>query len=443
MNKNEPLILKGGASHLQNREMELLIGNLTDVGVYRNIERGTKVTKRDKNFDRNQFFWKDVLMNKVYECQYVKLSNFCLTEWIPQSPGLYHTKDAFYQRKAAMDFVNNFGKIIKGTPNSKRTQIELNPNGKLKMVEGGIGNVRLKAQKIFNTKEEYYILGATSSGVCHEGLPVVVPLDLYREYVEVIKDKGGVRCNITGQVRIIDTDNLPIKYDRQIMKYCVLVEEIEMIRACFFNEIFTSIAISYSDKLKFIDGNPMWSFVSFTPDKLEKELSSSVNWLYDYAQRHTHCLSPIILGDFDEHKEHFDNVKLPIKDLAQGKWDWAVLKEFGKFLKIEINNNIMGDHFSNITNTTIINKSKVIGSFNKVKDQFDEDTASVLATIASIVEESKDKNAGELFDAFNEELEKEEPKKSLLQTFWNGLTTALPVLTMTAGVIEKITKIIG
>ena len=106
---------------------------------------------------------------------------------------------------------------------------------------------------------------------------------------------------------------------------------------------------------------------------------------------------------------------------------------------------IMGDNFefNNAQNFTFVNKSNVENSFNKLKDQFDEETASVIRQIAEIVEKSKKSEAVELFEAFNEEVNRPEPKKTLLKTFWSELSTILPVLSTTASIAEKVIKLIN
>jgi hypothetical protein len=106
---------------------------------------------------------------------------------------------------------------------------------------------------------------------------------------------------------------------------------------------------------------------------------------------------------------------------------------------------IMGDkfEFNNAKNFTFINKSSVVNSFNKVKEQFDEETANAIKQMAEIVEKSENADAVELFDAFNKEVNKPEPKKSLLKSFWNGLSTVLPILAHTASIAGNIIKIIG
>ena len=92
--------------------------------------------------------------------------------------------------------------------------------------------------------------------------------------------------------------------------------------------------------------------------------------------------------------------------------------------------------------TVILGSNNVLSSFNKVKMQFDEETANVIQQIAEIVEISKNAEAVELFEAFNEEISKPEPKKTLLKTFWNNLSSLLPDLSITVSIVEKVMKII-
>jgi len=108
--------------------------------------------------------------------------------------------------------------------------------------------------------------------------------------------------------------------------------------------------------------------------------------------------------------------------------------------KIEI---IMGDKFENIHSSTITNRSILIDSFNKIKSEFDEETANALIKISEIITASKNQEAVELFDTFNEELKKKEPKKTVLRTIWNGIKNLVPVLSSMADIGEKIAKIIG
>ena len=99
--------------------------------------------------------------------------------------------------------------------------------------------------------------------------------------------------------------------------------------------------------------------------------------------------------------------------------------------------------FTNARNITFVNKSNVVNSFNKVKEQFDEETANVIRQIAEIVEKSENAEAAEYFEAFNEEINKPEPKKSRLKSFWNSLSSVLPVLSSTFSIVTNVMKIIS
>ena len=101
----------------------------------------------------------------------------------------------------------------------------------------------------------------------------------------------------------------------------------------------------------------------------------------------------------------------------------------------------MGDVFKNIQNATIINKSVVENSFNKIKEGYGEDVAKALLQIAEFIEGSGNKEAGGLFDSFNEELNKPESKKPVLKSIWAGIEKALPAITALSEAIAKLAPI--
>jgi hypothetical protein len=97
--------------------------------------------------------------------------------------------------------------------------------------------------------------------------------------------------------------------------------------------------------------------------------------------------------------------------------------------------------FKHIRNATIINKSVVENSFNKIKEGYGEDVAKALLQIARFIEKSKNKEAGELFDSFNEEINKQEPKKPMLKLIWEGIEKALPTITTLSEAVAKLAPI--
>lgn len=116
------------------------------------------------------------------------------------------------------------------------------------------------------------------------------------------------------------------------------------------------------------------------------------------------------------------------------------MKIINKRVSIEV---IMGDKFEKIKNAKIINKSIVENSFNKIKEGDGEDVANALVQIAEFIERSGNEEAGELFDNFNDEINKLEPKKSVLKSLWGGIEKALPPITTLSVEIIKLKTLFG
>jgi hypothetical protein len=101
---------------------------------------------------------------------------------------------------------------------------------------------------------------------------------------------------------------------------------------------------------------------------------------------------------------------------------------------------IMGDMYKNIQGSTIITRSLLVNSLNKINEQ-DSDIAKALSTVGQAIHDSGNREAGELFDQFNEELSKDKPQKSILKTCWAGIQQALPTIKSIAeatGVVAKL-----
>lgn len=107
---------------------------------------------------------------------------------------------------------------------------------------------------------------------------------------------------------------------------------------------------------------------------------------------------------------------------------------------------IMGDNYSNNSNSTFIVRSTIANSFNKVSKISSEEDAKLISDITDEVLKSGDKEAIENMQSFHEEIQKEEPKKSALKAFWASIATAIPTLLVNSDkvltIIEKIGKVI-
>ncbi len=100
----------------------------------------------------------------------------------------------------------------------------------------------------------------------------------------------------------------------------------------------------------------------------------------------------------------------------------------------------MGDIeiFRDIQNTTIINKSIIENSFNKVKKEYNEEVAKALIRIAEFIEESGETSAGILYNKFIEELNKPQPDKNTIRNIWDGIEKTLPSIKALSEVIANL-----
>jgi hypothetical protein len=198
-----------------------------------------------------------------------------------------------------------------------------------------------------------------------------------------------------------------------------------------------------------IENSPSGSYHNFSIEDLDKEI---IGKYYDESGKEFFGEEQTGARDYkvlipEESLVRIDNLckllkqcKESVATLFKENWSFKEIMDNKVNSKIEIT---MGDKFENVKNSTIINRSVLEDSFNTVKNKMDEETANVLIKISEIIEKAKNTDAAELYNSFNDELKKTEPKKSLLRTIWNGILAALPLLGTTAGIAENISKIIS
>ena len=195
------------------------------------------------------------------------------------------------------------------------------------MILGGIGTVRLASKR---TKfGVLHFLSATSSGDSNQGVPMCVPPEVHRQIVDSIKDYGGVVCDIAGTIQVLDRSIDRITFDRGIPRYVVLVDDVRVIRPSRPGSVRATASVLYGGACReyerhYRSDNALgWSFAYFDPaTDSSNGLPSAVDWLENYARRHSVSEGPRILGDFDEHMEHFQlPVAMPLSSLLAGKAD--------------------------------------------------------------------------------------------------------------------------
>jgi hypothetical protein len=108
----------------------------------------------------------------------------------------------------------------------------------------------------------------------------------------------------------------------------------------------------------------------------------------------------------------------------------------------EVKKVILGDEFERVgAGATIINRSSLVRSMNTAGPPFDTEVVGALVRLKIIVEGSDSNEALENFNALSEELERPQPRKGLLKSFWAGIVVALPGTPELLELDERIRKL--
>ena len=275
----------------------------------------------------NKEFWRYAKERDFSSGQVINLKDFTIIEWIPFSPGLYYTEDAMLARREAERHINYRHR-------------EYTPSGKISMVNGGVGSIRL-IPKLINNKE-YNILGATSTGISHQGLPLLVSNRIYQRYIDQIKYNRGISATIVGRVRLIqDSKIIRANYYRGMPKYCIEVEDLVNVENVY-EDVFVTVAIAYRNSGAL---RPSWTYTTIEPDKRDNHLGIAAEWLAKYMERYAGEKGGFhsnILNDFDEHVEWFPNTDFRLNNIIENKGiNTPLLQKYFEANHIRIEGNVI------------------------------------------------------------------------------------------------------
>lgn len=127
-----------------------------------------------------------------------------------------------------------------------------------------------------------------------------------------------------------------------------------------------------------------------------------------------------------------------VATVLRENWTFKELADRKVFGPMEV---IMGDKFEHIINSTLINRSVLTDSFNKLSSQGLADVREALDRLAAVVSDSKNKDAAENFNAFTAEVSKPDSTKSVLKTLWGGVVSALPAVAQMTDIVDKIKRL--
>jgi nucleoside phosphorylase len=180
--------------------------------------------------------WKDIFGHKgFFETKRVVLDRMYLTDWVPRSPGQYHTTGAAKARDDARHYlITDQRRRAVLTADSDENLEVFDPYGKHLMMRGGVGCHRLTLKRVAGA--ELKLLGVTSTGVPHDGLVVALPPELYRKVGGPIDEYGAIFCWLTGQVRFLPKpnpsgDDLFFRWGTGIPRMFVQVDDLRVLQA--------------------------------------------------------------------------------------------------------------------------------------------------------------------------------------------------------------------
>lgn len=303
---------------LQTHEMEEVLDDQTRLAHYPMVDRFTPApANNSQKADENEEVWRLFISEQLYDTRRVTLERFHLFEWFPLSPGKFHTTEGKENRRRSAEAMFQ----------TAQGAVYYNPYGKASMLRGGVGAVRLRPRLVAG--EPHYFMTASSSGVCHEGFPVLVPRRFYGQLKRRMLAEGAAPVTLSGEMRYVMED-LPSLFEgqREIPTLYLHVDELSLVPEP--RPGVTSYAISPA--LSFVgefDGREgMYvTYCTFDPSSAHG-LEEAINWLEKFYVTEVH--KGVVVTDFDEVQPRFPGAVFGLPDLMAGKLDQAQVEAFLK-----------------------------------------------------------------------------------------------------------------
>lgn len=276
----------------------------------------------------NTEVWRQFITEHLYDTRRVTLEYFHLFEWFPIKPGQFHAPGAEEQRQYAYKFAEwhsglaKLGYLPKGS--SLDAGLYFNPHGKASMVRGGVGSVRLRPRSIHGI--EYYFMTASSTGVCHEGFPVLIPRLLYGSLKRRILNEGAVPVTLSGEMRYIP-DNILTFFGRHreiplLYLHVDQVKELPQPRS-EVTSYEVSAAISFVGNFEGREEKYI-TYANFAPES-QASFQQACNWL---EQFYVKKYAGTVITDFDEVIPRFPDAVFGLPDLMSGNLDRSRVQKF-------------------------------------------------------------------------------------------------------------------
>jgi hypothetical protein len=258
----------------------------------------------------NADLWGRFLDEELYDTRRLTLEQFHLFEWYPLSPGRFHTDQGQQLRTKVYQAL---ARRADGTVGA------LHPAAKGELLAGGFGAVRLRPRSLDG--EDYYFMTASSSRVCHEGFPVLVPRRFYGQLKPRLNAEGAVPATLRGEMRYIDADTVAAVFGarRDVPMLYLHVEELEVLpdpRPGGDGYLVSVAAAFYGAVDNQTDAYV--TFASFDPAQQDGLERASV-WLEEFYVRGLY--GGTVITDFDEVRPQFPNAVFGLPYVMAGRID--------------------------------------------------------------------------------------------------------------------------
>ena len=193
------------------------------------------------------------------------------------------------------------------------------PDGKMGMIDGGIGCVRLKPRP--NRSDFRWFLGASSNGIVHEGIIVALNDEQRDCLIADIRKLGGLKCSITGKLQFFSSDDpLSRGFGRRVPQ---LYLEAHRVKASVGTRRRPEQCPRVTAIVTFASKMDEWrglnaSYVTFESGK-RGAVDEAADWLEKVYVGAAY--SGRVLTDFDEQTKRFESATFSLSKLLNGLVD--------------------------------------------------------------------------------------------------------------------------
>jgi hypothetical protein len=336
---NDQIIVPQLIKNLSDNDVGFVLSTLLRLKGYMQ-ESDQRESIPDREYNNHLELWKDILDESLRANCILKLNKFMVSEWFPRFPGLFHTNEAKISREEAKYNIEKdttwnvskhidhakemFNEIYKDDDSYDDFTLIFNPHGKLSMLNGGVGCVRM-TDKIVDG-ETVWFMSASSTNVAHEGFPIALPNILYNKLIDAIQDIGFVTCDIIGKLQFIKNELKNLYYGYvNVPQLYLFVEEINIVPMMNTENKDFVICVPITFESEYEGNSALYaSYVTFftnIPDSFQR----SVDWLENIYVKGKY--NGRVITDFDEMKSHFRHAIFSIDRLMTNSLNERQIKK--------------------------------------------------------------------------------------------------------------------